>query len=119
MCRGCSIICSEDTKLERIDSSMSAVAIDWDPTALHLRYQMTKEAVAEQHSSVALAHQRQSESVALTTCLENFTNEEELTEDEKYYCAKCECHQLALKKLQIWRLPPILVGIGFLFLNLQ
>lgn len=110
MCRGCSIICSEHTRLDRIDSSVCAVAIDWDPTALHLRYQMTKESEAIQHPSVADAHARQSESVALSTCLENFTKEEELTEDEKYYCAKCGCHQLALKQLQIWRLPPILVS---------
>ena len=35
--------------------------------------------------------------------------EEELGEDEKYYCSACKSHQLAIKKLQIWRLPPILI----------
>ncbi|KAG8233418.1 hypothetical protein J437_LFUL013412 [Ladona fulva] len=42
-------------------------------------------------------------------CLEAFTKEEHLGEDEKYYCSQCRTHQLASKTLQIWRLPPILI----------
>jgi ubiquitin carboxyl-terminal hydrolase 6/32 len=41
--------------------------------------------------------------------LESYTKEEELSEEEKYLCAKCGSLQLATKKLQIWRLPPVLV----------
>ncbi len=51
-----------------------------------------------------------SEPITLQKCLEAFTREEELGEDEKYYCASCKTHQLAIKKLQIWRLPPVLVS---------
>ena len=49
------------------------------------------------------------EPITLAKCLEAFTQEEELGEDEKYYCSACKSHQLAIKKLQIWRLPPILI----------
>ena len=42
-------------------------------------------------------------------CLQAFTKEEELGEDELWYCSKCKEHQLAVKRLSIWRLPPILV----------
>jgi ubiquitin C-terminal hydrolase len=66
-----------------------------------------------EHESVAVTRQQQSEPIDLDYCLEAFTKEEHLGEDEKYYCSKCREHQLASKKLQIWRLPPILVSIGY------
>ncbi|MEQ2197186.1 hypothetical protein XENOCAPTIV_025038, partial [Xenoophorus captivus] len=47
---------------------------------------------------------------SLDSCLKAFTSEEELGEDELYYCSKCKTHRLATKKLDLWRLPPILVS---------
>ncbi|KAF1589965.1 UNVERIFIED_CONTAM: Ubiquitin carboxyl-terminal hydrolase 32, partial [Eudyptes pachyrhynchus] len=43
------------------------------------------------------------------SCLRAFTSEEELGENEMYYCSKCKTHCLATKKLDLWRLPPILI----------
>lgn len=51
----------------------------------------------------------QAEPISLDSCLQAFTSEEELGEDELYYCSKCKTHRLATKKLDLWRLPPILV----------
>lgn len=58
-------------------------------------------------------NQKSSEPFDLANCLEAFTTEEHLSDDEKYYCSKCKEHQPASKKLQIWRLPPVLVSIIF------
>lgn len=104
-CRGCRIQCN-DTEFKM---SNSYLAIDWDPTALHLRYQTSQERVFKEHPSVALTRKQQSSPIELDSCLEAFTKEEQLADDEKYYCSKCRDHQLASKKLQIWRLPPILI----------
>lgn len=58
----------------------------------------------------------QAEPISLDSCLKAFTSEEELGEDELYYCSKCKTHRLATKKLDLWRLPPILVsGTRFVF----
>lgn len=65
--------------------------------------------VYDEDPSVAQALQQQTEPVSLEQCLKAFTREEQLSGDEKYYCTKCATHQPATKKLQIWRLPPILV----------
>jgi len=65
--------------------------------------------VFDEDASVAQAVQQQTEPVSLEQCLQAFTREEQLSGDEKYYCPKCATHQPATKKLQIWRLPPILV----------
>ncbi|KAG1684339.1 Ubiquitin carboxyl-terminal hydrolase 32 [Nymphon striatum] len=104
-CRGCRIECNN---LEFLFGA-SHIAIDWDPTALHLRYQTAQEKLFIDHESVEKACKLQTEPIDLNRCLEAFTKEEELGENEKYYCSKCETHQVAQKKLQMWRLPPILI----------
>ncbi|XP_069390215.1 ubiquitin carboxyl-terminal hydrolase 32 isoform X2 [Paralichthys olivaceus] len=104
-CRGCTIDCSED----RACVGNAYIAVDWDPTALHLRYQTSQERIVEEHCSVEQSRRAQAEPISLDSCLKAFTSEEELGEDELYYCSKCKTHRLATKKLDLWRLPPILI----------
>lgn len=65
--------------------------------------------IVEEHCSVEQSRRAQAEPISLDSCLKAFTSEEELGEDELYYCSKCKTHRLATKKLDLWRLPPILV----------
>ncbi|MEE6469526.1 hypothetical protein FKM82_008661 [Ascaphus truei] len=104
-CRGCKIDCAED----RAYIGNAYIAVDWDPTALHLRYQTSQERIVEEHESVEESRRAQAEPINLDSCLRAFTNEEELGEDEMYYCSKCKTHCVATKKLDLWRLPPILI----------
>ncbi|GFR09430.1 ubiquitin carboxyl-terminal hydrolase 32 [Trichonephila clavata] len=104
-CRGCKIECCDAD----FNFGSAVIAIDWDPTALHLRYQTSLERDFADHESVNTTRRLQTEPINLHDCLEAFTNEEQLGEAEKYYCSKCKEHQLASKKLNIWRLPPILI----------
>ncbi|XP_049878866.1 ubiquitin carboxyl-terminal hydrolase 32 isoform X2 [Pectinophora gossypiella] len=90
----------------RVQSSV-LIAIDWDPTALHLRYQSTREKAWVEHSSVSAMAAEASAAVDLNSCLAAFTSEERL--EERYHCATCRSAQPATKKLQIWRAPPILI----------
>uniref|UniRef100_A0A673Y798 Ubiquitin carboxyl-terminal hydrolase 32 n=1 Tax=Salmo trutta TaxID=8032 RepID=A0A673Y798_SALTR len=104
-CRGCAVDCTED----RASVGNACIAVDWDPTALHLRYQTSQERIVEEHCSVQQSRRAQAEPISLDSCLKAFTSEEELGEDELYYCSKCKTHRLATKKLDLWRLPPILI----------
>ncbi|XP_063060913.1 ubiquitin carboxyl-terminal hydrolase 32 isoform X2 [Engraulis encrasicolus] len=104
-CRGCMVDCCED----RAALGNAYIAVDWDPTALHLRYQTSQERIVEEHCSVEQSRRAQAEPISLDSCLKAFTSEEELGEDELYYCSKCKTHRLATKKLDLWRLPPILI----------
>uniref|UniRef100_A0A674P3W2 ubiquitinyl hydrolase 1 n=1 Tax=Takifugu rubripes TaxID=31033 RepID=A0A674P3W2_TAKRU len=104
-CRGCIIECTDD----RASLGNAYIAVDWDPTALHLRYQTSQERIVEEHCSVEQSRRAQAEPISLDSCLKAFTSEEELGEDELYYCSKCKTHRLATKKLDLWRLPPILI----------
>lgn len=118
----------EATNLSTVITSSSVyIAIDWgkkaedhlnsfsnrftsitDTSALHLRYQSTREKIFKEHSSLAMCRRQQTEPVDLDHCLRAFTSEEKL--EQTYYCSHCKSKQPATKKLQLWKLPPILVS---------
>ncbi|KAL4611276.1 hypothetical protein ACB092_08G112100 [Castanea dentata] len=52
---------------------------------------------------------RPQESVSLYKCLEAFLQEEPLGPEDMWYCPGCKKHCQAIKKLDLWRLPEILV----------
>lgn len=60
-----------------------------------------------EHESVGICRRQQTEPVDLDHCLRAFTSEEKL--EECYHCSNCKSKQPATKKLQIWKLPPILI----------
>lgn len=76
--------------------------VSYSSYSLHLQ-------VVDEHESVEQSRRAQAEPINLDSCLRAFTSEEELGENEMYYCSKCKTHCLATKKLDLWRLPPILV----------
>ncbi|CAO2819358.1 unnamed protein product [Amaranthus hypochondriacus] len=49
------------------------------------------------------------EAVSLFSCLDAFLKEEPLGPDDMWYCPNCKEHREASKKLDLWRLPEILV----------
>lgn len=49
------------------------------------------------------------EPVSLNACLETFLKEEPLGPEDMWYCPNCKKHQQASKKLDLWRLPEVLV----------
>ncbi|XP_030745241.1 ubiquitin carboxyl-terminal hydrolase 32 isoform X3 [Sitophilus oryzae] len=109
-CRGCPLPCSDEPLLHRCGSTGAQtmhIAIDWDPTALHLRYQTSREKLWQEDESVARCLKLHTEPIDLDYCLRAFTSEERL--EAKYHCSRCNDKQPATKKLQIWRLPPILI----------
>ncbi|KAG8376849.1 hypothetical protein BUALT_Bualt09G0106600 [Buddleja alternifolia] len=49
------------------------------------------------------------DSISLYKCVDAFLKEEPLGPDDMWYCPKCKEHRQASKKLDLWRLPEILV----------
>ncbi|KAK9289719.1 hypothetical protein L1049_007878 [Liquidambar formosana] len=56
-----------------------------------------------------LFEKRPQESISLYKCLELFLKEEPLGPEDMWYCPSCKKNQQASKKLDLWRLPEILV----------
>lgn len=55
------------------------------------------------------AKKTRQEAISLFSCLEAFLKEEPLGPDDMWYCPRCKEHRQATKKLDLWRLPDILV----------
>ncbi|MCL7044181.1 hypothetical protein MKW94_030699 [Papaver nudicaule] len=56
-----------------------------------------------------IAKKNKHEAISLFSCLEAFLKEEPLGPDDMWYCPACKEHRQATKKLDLWRLPEILV----------
>jgi ubiquitin C-terminal hydrolase len=52
---------------------------------------------------------RREKKPTLHQCLAEFTKTEKLKSDECWECEKCKHQVRATKKLEIWKLPPILI----------
>ncbi|GMP91746.1 hypothetical protein CsSME_00042298 [Camellia sinensis var. sinensis] len=76
---------------------------------------MVKDYKTSLHSSLPqifkseFCGKRPQESVSLYKCLEAFLKEEPLGPEDMWYCPGCKKHRQASKKLDLWRLPEILV----------
>ncbi|KAG8440543.1 hypothetical protein GDO86_006330 [Hymenochirus boettgeri] len=46
---------------------------------------------------------------SLQDCLKSFSKEEKLTDNNRFYCSNCKTRRDSLKKMEIWKLPPILL----------
>ena len=63
----------------------------------------------EYEEALKVSSARQNKNITLHDCLLEFTKEEQLGEDDLWYCPRCKKHQQATKKFDIWTIPDILV----------
>ncbi|CAM6081562.1 unnamed protein product [Calypogeia fissa] len=96
----------------RAHSKMRFVAVDWASSALEQEYDMSKVDMPPEVLKTGLpatSKKARQEAVSLYTCLESFLKEEPLGPEDMWYCPDCKEHRQASKKLDLWRLPEILV----------
>ncbi|KAK9078083.1 hypothetical protein SSX86_002140 [Deinandra increscens subsp. villosa] len=84
------------------------VLVCWSDKMLEYYDQSLLSSPAEVYKP-ALFSKRPQESISLYKCLEAFLKEEPLGPEDMWYCPGCKKHRQASKKLDLWRLPEILV----------
>ncbi|KAI0629147.1 cysteine proteinase [Trametes polyzona] len=62
--------------------------------------------LAESRKEASTKKQR---GITLQDCLDEFTKEEQLGEDDLWYCPSCKKHQQATKRFDLWKVPDVLV----------
>jgi ubiquitin carboxyl-terminal hydrolase 4/11/15 len=86
------------------------LVLDWSDEAYARFYneeaERTREALPAAGSG---GRQEDEETVTLDHCLEMFTAPEQLGPEDPWYCNRCKEFRQATKKLDLWRLPPVLV----------
>lgn len=85
------------------------VALEWSDSELDLYDFSFLEDLPEIFKSAFMAKKTRQEAFTLFSCLETFMKEEPLGPDDMWYCPSCKEHRQATKKLDLWRLPEILV----------
>ncbi|KAG0273876.1 CSN-associated deubiquitinating enzyme Ubp12 [Linnemannia exigua] len=83
------------------DESSGTIRPIWDQRGVPLVDPALQEEMA--------ASKHGKKNITLEDCLAEYTKEEQLGEEDLWYCPNCKKHQQATKKLDIWRLPDILV----------
>ena len=101
-------------------SSPPSIGGEDDPSTVFLCAKWTNDAGKDlsvvrgpvfEHPSVKILENQASLpfKATLADCLECFCQPEQLDESDTWYCSKCKDHVRAVKKLDLWYLPPVLV----------
>ncbi|XP_041998432.1 ubiquitin carboxyl-terminal hydrolase 5-like [Salvia splendens] len=100
-----------DDKVVKLSlSSMSIlVFVDWSQKLLASYDTKHLENLPEVCKHVHVSKKARNEPLSLYTCLEAFLREEHLVPEDMWYCPQCKERRQASKKLDLWRLPEVLV----------
>ncbi|XP_027067090.2 ubiquitin carboxyl-terminal hydrolase 8 isoform X2 [Coffea arabica] len=91
-----------------VSSGIVNVFVSWPQKMLEVYDTSLMSVLPEVHKSTLFSRKYQ-ESVSLYKCLDAFLKEEPLGPEDMWYCPSCKTHRQASKKLDLWRLPEILV----------
>ncbi|XP_021757775.1 ubiquitin carboxyl-terminal hydrolase 10-like [Chenopodium quinoa] len=90
-------------------SSFLRVTLHWTDNVHELYDISYLEDFPEVCKSGFTAKKTRQEAVSLFSCMDAFLKEEPLGPDDMWYCPNCKEHRQASKKLDLWKLPEILV----------
>ena len=85
----------------------TTLAIDWDPSVASRLRNIRK--TLEVHSSVERCRLMDTKSLSMYECMDTFIKAEKLDGNDQVYCSKCKSHEDAMKRVTIYRPPPVLV----------
>ncbi|RYQ91432.1 hypothetical protein Ahy_B09g097304 isoform B [Arachis hypogaea] len=85
------------------------VFLDWTDKEHDLYDANYLRDLPEVHKTGFTVKKTRQEAISLFSCLEAFLTEEPLGPDDMWYCPRCKEHRQATKKLDLWKLPEILV----------
>ncbi|XP_021800114.1 ubiquitin carboxyl-terminal hydrolase 5 isoform X1 [Prunus avium] len=98
-------------KAIRLASSSTSILIyvDWSQKFLEKYDTHYLENLPEVFKYGPVTKKARTEPLSLYTCLEAFLREEPLVPEDMWYCPQCKERRQASKKLDLWRLPEVLV----------
>ncbi|XP_042509184.1 ubiquitin carboxyl-terminal hydrolase 5 isoform X2 [Macadamia integrifolia] len=107
----CIDLSTGEEKPIRLSSSSSPIIvfIDWSKEQLEKYDTHYLETLPEVLKYGNVAKKARTEPLSLYTCLEAFLREEPLVPEDMWYCPQCKERRQASKKLDLWRLPEVLV----------
>lgn len=80
------------------------VAVEWTNEGFEEYFESNRNLSVRLHPSV-----KENRNVSLAACMDLFSTEEELSENDTWFCPKCKKHTRARKKMDVWNCSEILV----------
>jgi len=113
-CDGCVLSDPEEvievTSKFRPDESDVSIAVVWaDHEANFEQGRAAVNVVDDEASLGTKIGQKKDDALQLRDCIEAFTREETLSEEDPWYCSDCKEHRQANKKFDLWTLPDLVV----------
>ncbi|XP_010267703.1 PREDICTED: ubiquitin carboxyl-terminal hydrolase 5 isoform X2 [Nelumbo nucifera] len=107
----CIDLSTGEEKTIRLSSSSTSILVFIDWSQKHLEKYDTHylENLPEVFKYGPATKKARTEPLSLYTCLEAFLREEPLVPEDMWYCPQCKERRQASKKLDLWRLPEVLV----------
>lgn len=112
ICDGCVILPNDEPIFLPPSVRAPTISIEWSTQVLDHYYVRQEACGVTIHQSLldARADTKKSEAnLALRDCLTMYTTTERLSELDPWYCPTCKEHRCAWKKLDLWKLPQVLV----------
>ena len=112
-CCGCVVPC-DDTVLPWqklcVRGSVVCFTVDWckECEKANENLEASTTTVNRDRSVVELRAMKK-KCYTLDDCISGFLRQEQLDESEEWYCSQCKSHKRALKKIDLWRLPRVLI----------
>ncbi len=105
------LLLPDDALFLEFDQNMKAFYFGNGPQAFqHALFNTWEVFIHPEYSeAVKAATAKSQRGISLQDCLDEFTREEELGEDDPWYCPQCKKHQQATKKFDLWSVPDVLV----------
>ncbi|XP_076448226.1 ubiquitin carboxyl-terminal hydrolase 4-like [Babylonia areolata] len=99
---------SDDEKPMKLNGR-TFISADWSSLAKNKFYDEKIAEELEQHDTVRYRSAPKRTVLQLEDCLRLFTEAEQLSEQDPWYCPQCQKHQQATKKFDLWSLPQYLI----------
>jgi ubiquitin carboxyl-terminal hydrolase 4/11/15 len=101
----------DDALFCEFDENMKTYYFGGDVTRWeHARWGVWDQFLHPEYIEAKMANAaKKNKGMSLADCLTEFTKEEQLGDDDLWYCPQCKKHQHATKKFDLWKAPDILV----------
>ena len=105
------LLLPDDALFLEFDQNMKAYYFGTGPQAYQHALFNTWETFIppEYRDAIKAAVAKSRRGISFQDCLDEFTREEQLGEDDPWYCPQCKKHQQATKKFDLWSVPDVLV----------
>eukprot|EP00455_Lapot_gusevi_P020170 TRINITY_DN2143_c0_g1_i3.p1 TRINITY_DN2143_c0_g1~~TRINITY_DN2143_c0_g1_i3.p1 ORF type:complete len:282 (-),score=83.34 TRINITY_DN2143_c0_g1_i3:166-1011(-) len=105
-CLGCALEVSDEVLVLGRDE---CVAIDWTSSYAQQYLNIAEANSVWEHDTVQQHAALLARPISFADCMACFTQEEILDGDSAAYCSRCKKMERAVKKLELWSTPPILI----------